>query len=160
MDFKDYVKLAMRTNVPDREFEDNLLNAVLGLIGETYEFGNARLHTTQELNELGDVYWYIALMTHTLGVELKPLRYNGNLRDLCSQLNDILDHIKKHVFQGHPLDEQFLTIRLSKIKSILDKYCLNSLGLNPSKIWEMNIYKLKKRFPEGFDSIKSVNREE
>ena len=35
MDFKEYVKLAMRTNVEDRSFKDNILNGLLGLYGET-----------------------------------------------------------------------------------------------------------------------------
>ena len=67
MDFKEYVKLAMRTNVEDRDFKNNILNGLLGLYGETGEFIIAS--EDEELDELGDCYWYTALLFYTTGLE-------------------------------------------------------------------------------------------
>lgn len=153
MDFKEYVKLAMRTNVEDRSFKDNILNGLLGLYGETVEFIMAR--EDGELDEMGDCYWYIALLFHTTGLELLNIKKANN--SLIVNIGLLSDHFKKHFFQGHSLDSNLVQVLLSEIKFDLDVYarCINS---SPEGVMEYNINKLKKRFPEGFEVEKSINR--
>lgn len=102
----EYQKAAMRTN-PEKDLEKNLVNAALGLSGETGEVADLikkwknQGHSLDEnklIEELGDVLWYIALATDSIGYDL-------------------------------------------------------------SDVASLNIKKLKLRYPYGFDSNKSINRE-
>lgn len=83
MDFGTYQKLAMRTAKLDtHSMVDNMLNACLGLNGESGEVADlVKKHLFQEhpikkekiIEELGDVMWYIALMAETLGVTMDEI---------------------------------------------------------------------------------------
>lgn len=62
--------------------EDCLLNAALGLCGESgevadlikkYRFQGHELDTAKLIKELGDVQWYIALAASALGVSLSEI---------------------------------------------------------------------------------------
>ena len=153
MDFKEYVKLAMRTNVKDRDFKNNILNGLLGLYGETIEFITAG--ETGELDELGDCYWYTALLFHTTGLE--PLNIKKAKNSLAVSIGLLSDHFKKHFFQGHSLDTNLVQVLLSEIKFHLD-VCAAFIDSSPEEVMEYNINKLKKRFPEGFEVEKSIYR--
>jgi len=153
MDFKEYVKLAMRTNVQDRSFKDNILNGLLGLYGEIIEFLTAS--EDGELNELGDCYWYTALLFHTTGLELLNIKKAKN--NLIVNIGLLFDHFKKHFFQGHSLDSNLVQVLLSEIKFHLDDYA-TSINSSPEEVMKYNVNKLKKRFPEGFEVEKSINR--
>lgn len=153
MDFKEYVKLAMRTNVKDRDFKNNILNGLLGLYGETIEFIMAS--EDGELDELGDCYWYTALLFHTTGLELLNIKKAKN--SLTVSIGLLSDHFKKHFFQGHSLDSNLVQVLLSEIKFHLDVYA-TSINSSSEEVMEHNINKLKKRFPEGFEVEKSINR--
>lgn len=161
MDFKEYVKLAMRTNVKDRSFKDNILNGLLGLYGETDEFIMAS--EAGELDELGDCYWYTALLFHTTGLELlnplELLNITKAKNSLMSSIALLSDHFKKHFFQGHSLDSNLVQVLLSDIKFRLDVYA-TFINSSPEEVMKYNVNKLKKRFPEGFEVEKSINREE
>lgn len=79
MNADEYQRLALRTEAPDRDRAERLLNATLGLCGEAGEFGDAlkkwRFHQHEldevELKkELGDVLWYVALACDALGLRM------------------------------------------------------------------------------------------
>ena len=153
MDFKEYVKLAMRTNVIDRSFKDNISNGLLGLYGETIEFIMAS--EGGQLDELGDCYWYTALLFYTTGLELLNIKKAKN--SLMISIGLLSDHFKKHFFQGHSLDSNLVQVLLSDIKFRLDVYA-TFINSSPEEVMEYNINKLKKRFPKGFEVEKSINR--
>ncbi len=159
MEFKEYVKLAMRTNADGKSFQDNITNGIFGLVGETSELlielreGNL----DRIINELGDVYWYTALLFHTTGMVPVPTTCDY-ATDLITYVGDITDHFKKHFFQGHELDSDYMNWKLSALKNLLDELA-NDLT-SAEDVMTRNIEKLKKRFPDGFDVEKSINREE
>ena len=73
-----YQEQAMRT-AGEFSHEDYLLNAALGLCGESgevadlikkYRFQGHELDTAKLIKELGDVLWYAALLARVLGVSL------------------------------------------------------------------------------------------
>ena len=154
MDFKEYMRLAMRTNVKNRSFKDNILNGLLGLYGETIEF--ITTGEIGELDELGDCYWYTALLFHTTGLE--PLNVKKAKNNLTINIGLLSDHFKKHFFQGHSLDSNLVQVLLSEIKFHLDVCATFIINSSPEEVMEYNINKLKKRFPEGFEVDKSINR--
>ncbi len=108
MDINEYQKLAMQTLNKDIKKEDILINAGMGLCGESGEF---------------------------------------------------IDLIKKHLFQGHNLNKDDLIKELGDVAWYLAEGAY-ALDIDLEEVLIKNIEKLKKRFPNGFDSDKSINREE
>ena len=72
----------------------------------------------------------------------------------CGEVNDL---IKKHLFQGHPLNKDDLINELGDIAWYLAE-AATALDVDLESILISNIEKLKKRFPDGFSVEKSINR--
>lgn len=108
MKINEYQELAMRTLNPDLSKKDVLINAVMGLCGESGE---------------------------------------------------AIDLVKKHLAQGHEFDKQKFAKELGDIAWYLAEAAY-AIDMPLEAILEGNIEKLRKRFPEGFDSEKSINRNE
>jgi NTP pyrophosphatase (non-canonical NTP hydrolase) len=72
---------------------------------------------------------------------------------------EVADHIKKHRFQGHALDAEHLAYELGDVLWYI-AVMADEIDMPLSTIAEMNVSKLRSRYPEGFDSARSINREE
>ena len=103
---------------------------------------------------------YQRLAMTTLNPELseKDVLING-VMGLCGESGEAIDIVKKWLAQGHELDREHLAKELGDIAWYLAETA-TALGLSLEDIFEANIEKLKKRFPEGVDSERSVHREE
>lgn len=78
---------------------------------------------------------------------------------LCGEAGECIDIVKKAMHQGHALDRERLAEELGDVLW----YCAElatGLGMKLSEVAEMNIRKLEKRYPDGFDADRSRNREE
>lgn len=84
------------------------------------------------------------------------LLLNG-LMGLNGEAGECIDILKKHYFQGHELDKEHLAKELGDVAWYL-AVSANALGYNLSTILQMNIDKLRARYPDGFDSDHSLNR--
>ena len=83
---------------------------------------------------------------------------NGAL-GLAGEAGECADHVKKHLFQGHNLNCAHLAEEIGDVLW----YCAElAAGINRSldEIAEQNIAKLRKRYPNGFDSERSIHRAE
>lgn len=76
---------------------------------------------------------------------------------LCGESGECIDIVKKHLFLGHPLDREHLLDEASDCLWYLATIA-SGLGVSLDDIAVHNIEKLKKRYPEGFDTEKSINR--
>jgi NTP pyrophosphatase (non-canonical NTP hydrolase) len=103
-----------------------------------------------------DIYQYRALRTCSTPEETDMLVQG--LMGLCGESGECMDIIKKHLFQGHELDKAHLAEELGDVAWYL-AVAAKGAGYNLSDIFNMNIAKLKKRYPDGFDADRSVNRE-
>lgn len=81
------------------------------------------------------------------------------LMGLCGESGECMDILKKHLFQGHDLDKKHLAEELGDVAWYL-AIAARGAGYKLSDIFDMNIAKLKKRYPDGFDAERSINREE
>ena len=101
---------------------------------------------------------YQKLAMTTLNPELsqKDILING-VMGLCGESGEAIDIVKKWLAQGHELDKEKLAKELGDVSWYLAETA-TALGLNLEDIFAGNIEKLKKRYPEGFDSARSVNR--
>ena len=78
---------------------------------------------------------------------------------LPGEVGESVDMIKKWIFHGHDLDEDKLAKELGDILWYVALMC-HSLGWDMEEIMQMNIDKLKARYPEGFSEQASIYREE
>lgn len=87
----------------------------------------------------------------------------GKIMNGCMGLNgeagECIDIVKKYMYQGHELDRNALIEECGDVLWYLAEVAAG-LGMSLSDIAEQNINKLKKRYPEGFDAERSVNRAE
>ena len=101
---------------------------------------------------------YQQLAMRTLNPELdnKDILING-VMGLCGESGEAIDLVKKHLAQNHELDKEHLAKELGDIAWYLAETA-TAIGYNLEDIFQMNIDKLMKRYPDGFSSDKSMNR--
>ena len=102
---------------------------------------------------------YQKLAMTTLNPELsqKDVLING-VMGLCGESGEAIDIVKKWLAQGHKLDREKLAKELGDICWYLAETA-TALDLSLEDIMDANIAKLKRRYPDGFDSQRSIHRE-
>lgn len=85
-----------------------------------------------------------------------PMILNGVL-GLGGESGECLDIVKKHLFQGHDLDREHLAEELGDVAWYL-AVSAYAIGYDLESVLRMNVDKLRKRYPDGFDSDRSINR--
>lgn len=75
------------------------------------------------------------------------------------EAGEAIDIVKKSLFQGHELDRAHLIEELGDVMWYVAT-AAKALGVPLDVIMELNISKLRDRYPEGFDSERSTHREE
>ncbi|MFJ7951553.1 hypothetical protein ACIQZG_08500 [Lysinibacillus sp. NPDC096418] len=172
MNLNDFQELSRRTmpfggspknNV---EYENGLTNYSMGLIGECAEVLSAANDREAILKELGDVSHYaFGLLTYLDEVydsdSLTNYFVDGSRTGLIEKIiilsGEISEQIKKFVFHRHELNS-------NKIKLALKMLIKNLIALaefydsSLEQICEMNINKLKIRYPEKFNTEDSKKR--
>lgn len=94
----------------------------------------------------------------TLNKDLTPEQTLSNMvLGLIGETGEVADIIKKHLYQGHKLDIDHIKEELSDIMFYMVNLC-NALDLDLETLLEQNYAKLLKRYPQGFNIDKSVNR--
>lgn len=78
---------------------------------------------------------------------------------LNGEAGELADEIKKIFFHGHELNKDKL---IKEAGDILWYIALlaDAIGVDMETIAEKNIEKLKKRYPEGFSSERSIHRQD
>ena len=122
---------------------------------------------------------YAKFVDHTTSVESKDyvalldrmwiLEDSANLPRLLtavigmqSETGEFAEIVKKCVFQGKDLDDASKYNLMRELGDIIWYWSqgVMSLGYQPSQVIEENIKKLEKRYPNGFEIIRSEQREE
>lgn len=114
------------------------------------------MKTTEEHMSINE-YQQIALMTESHDYTCDNPRLLQGLMGLNGESGEALDILKKHLFHGHWLDEVHLAKELGDVAWYL-AISADALGYKLEDIFKMNVDKLRKRYPEGFDSERSKNR--
>ena len=102
-------------------------------------------------------YQQLALRTLNPQLSEKDVLING-VMGLCGESGEVIDLVKKHLAQGHPLAKEKLAKELGDVAWYLAETAY-AIGYPLEDILRMNIDKLKARYPDGFDAEKSMNRE-
>ena len=86
------------------------------------------------------------------------LMLNGAM-GLNGEAGEVIDILKKHMFQGHKLDTEHIAKELGDCLWYI-AVCAKGAGYTLDEIAEMNKAKLRKRYPDGFEVEKSLHRAE
>ena len=102
-------------------------------------------------------YQKAAIRTESGSLHSFPSRLAQGLMGLSGESGECLDLLKKHMFQGHRLDTQHLAKELGDVAWYL-AISADAIGYDLESILQLNIEKLKARYPDGFDSELSTHR--
>lgn len=84
------------------------------------------------------------------------LLQNG-VMGLCGEAGECVDLVKKHLFQGHELNKEHLAKELGDVDWYL-AVTAEAIGYDLNVILQMNVKKLRDRYPNGFDEERSKHR--
>lgn len=94
----------------------------------------------------------------TLNPELnqKDILVNS-VMGLCGESGEAIDIVKKWLMQGHELDKEHLIKELGDVAWYLAE-AATALDVPLEDVFQINLDKLDKRFPNGFDTDDSIHR--
>lgn len=95
----------------------------------------------------------------TAGTENSTDLLVNGVMGMCGESGECIDLVKKYMFQQHDLDFGRIAKELGDVAWYL-AVTAYAIGYDLETILQMNIDKLKKRYPEGFDADRSRHRED
>ena len=101
-------------------------------------------------------YQLQAMATLNPALSKKDVLINS-VMGLCGESGEAIDIVKKWLAQGHELDKEHLAKELGDIAWYLAE-AATALDLSLEHILQANLDKLKKRYPDGFDTQRSLTR--
>jgi hypothetical protein len=163
-------------DVPPTDAKVRLIHGAMGLSTEVSELRNASGHINY-LEERGDCFWYLALLCRLVR-DLRPepgskpatiqSHFVLGIRDyrvllpeekqrwevLANAAACLLDYAKRYFFYNSTPDWHAVAYLIGQ--------CIDLLAYwghpEPGEIFDRNIAKLRKRFPNRFDTAAAVNR--
>ena len=106
----------------------------------------------------GTEYQKLAMRTNRTEATPEQNLINGCL-GLAGEAGEVCDIVKKYMFQGHNLETQKIVDECSDVLWYI-ALIAQGIGCDLDSIMEHNINKLKKRYPNGFEAERSINRTE
>lgn len=100
---------------------------------------------------------YQKLAQRTSSTKSSRSKLLNGVMGLNGEAGECIDIVKKYKFQGHKLDVDKLIDEIGDVLWYIAEIC-TSLGINMEYVAKKNIEKLKQRYPNGFESKRSVNR--
>ena len=101
-------------------------------------------------------YQALAMTTLNPALSRKEVLINS-VMGLCGESGEAIDIVKKWLAQGHELDKAHLAKELGDIAWYLAE-AATALDIPLEDILQANLDKLKKRYPEGFETRRSLTR--
>lgn len=105
-----------------------------------------------------DNYQEEAKRTCPLNIDLRDRFLIGAL-GTAGEAGEIVETIKKSIFHGHELDTKKLAREIGDVMWYLANLA-TAIGFNLSEVAQMNVDKLRVRYPAGFSHEASKNRKE
>ena len=101
-------------------------------------------------------YQQKAMRTLNPSLNQKDVLINS-VMGLCGESGEAIDIVKKWLMQGHELDKEHLMKELGDVAWYLAE-AATALEVPLETIFQTNLDKLEKRFPQGFASRDSIHR--
>ena len=103
------------------------------------------------------VYPTIVAATARTDMPVKDQMANAAM-GLAGETGEIVDLLKKHLYQGHDIDRDHVAEELGDVLFYLTWLAVHVFGFDRAEIMLRNADKLHERYPEGFKAERSVNR--
>ena len=101
---------------------------------------------------------YEKSVLRTANETLTPLEQLTNgLMGLNGEAGEVIDILKKHLYQGHELDREHIVKELGDVAWYL-AISAHAIGVDLETIMQMNVDKLKARYPNGLETEHSLHR--
>ena len=108
----------------------------------------------------GNEYQKLALRTISpIPEDILKLRIVEGVMGLCGEAGECSEIVKKSLFQGHKLSKKELAEELGDVAWYL-AMTASSIGYDLDDIFKINIEKLEKRYPNGFEENRSIFRDD
>ena len=101
-------------------------------------------------------YQQLAMTTLNPELQKRDVLINS-VMGLCGEAGEAIDIVKKWMAQGHALDKEKLARELGDIAWYLAE-AATALDMPLEEILQANIDKLKQRYPNGFETERSLVR--
>lgn len=76
---------------------------------------------------------------------------------LSGEVGELLNYIKKGIFHGHNIDKEVLTEEIGDVLWYVAEMC-SAYNIDMQYAGNVNLLKLRQRYPNGFSSEASINR--
>lgn len=103
-------------------------------------------------------YQKLAMRTLNPQLDKKDMLLNS-VMGLCGEAGEAIDLVKKHMMHGHAFDRERFAKELGDIAWYLAE-AAQAIDMDLETVLRGNIEKLQARYPDGFDSERSINRKE
>lgn len=102
---------------------------------------------------------YQKLASRTMNFDMIDVQQEHHaLHGMVGEIGE-LHSLYQKIYQGHEFNEEHAKKELGDLLWFVAEYC-TARGWELEEIMQMNIDKLKARFPEGFEVEKSLHRQE
>ena len=105
----------------------------------------------------GNEYQRLAARTMNNGLDVRCQEFHA-LHGMVGEIGELHSIYQKH-YQGHEFNEEHMKKEVGDLLWFVAEYCTTQ-GWELEEVMQLNIDKLKARFPEGFETEKSLNRKE
>lgn len=105
----------------------------------------------------GNEYQKLASRTINLTLDHIGVEHHA-LHGMVSEIGE-LHGIYQKMYQGHLMDPEHMKKELGDLLWFVAEYC-TAMGWDLEDVMQMNIDKLRARYPEGFDPEHSLHRKE
>ena len=102
---------------------------------------------------------YQRLAQRTSNTKAESGKLENGILGMCGEAGECADIVKKYFFQMHELDREKLAEELGDVLWYVAETA-QGLDMTLEEVARGNLRKLEKRYPEGFDPERSINREE
>lgn len=102
---------------------------------------------------------YQTLAQRTSSIGLPSAKIENGVLGLCGESGEVADLWKKYLYQGHEFDPEGMKAELGDVLWYVAELAAG-LGITLEDVAWANVEKLRKRYPDGFEVERSVNREE
>ena len=101
-------------------------------------------------------YQVLAMKTLNKDLDEREVLING-VMGLCGESGEVIDIVKKHISQGHPLNKDKIVEELGDVLWYIAELA-TILNVTMEDIMKYNINKLSQRYEGGFTVEQSINR--
>lgn len=186
MEIKEYLEKSERTlsyQFNSNKSVEKLLHGTIGMITEVDEFlenfseeswlqrlrvaigiEKNKFDSINVIEELGDITWYAAIFFREFPTmsysDIIPSEVSSPFKSSLQIMSfscEILDMMKKKIYYNKDYSDENLQMLVSEIMSIVLGIC-EYYNISIEDVFQRNISKLEKRYPEKFTSENAINR--